>query len=186
MVVVELGGGGAEPVSVAEAKAWCRIERSDEDDLIAALVTAAREMVERETRAVLVKRGFRIALEAVPADRRVRLPRTPLGAVTMITAYGADGTSRNFMPAGATPDRASGEDVVVLADDVVAAAANGVEVEFIAGFDAGSVPEALKLAVKEIVAASYEMRGAVAADMQPGFIPKAVRDLLAPFRERRL
>jgi uncharacterized phiE125 gp8 family phage protein len=186
MVVMELGGGGAEPVTVAEAKAWCRIERDDEDELIAALVTAARETVERETRTVLAKRAFRIALDGVPADRTIWVPRTPIGAVTAVTSYGADGAPTSFPTASARPDRLCGADVLRLSEAVAAAAANGIEVEFTAGFEPGNVPEACRLAVKQIVAASYELRGAVAPDMQPGVFPRAARELVAPFRELRL
>lgn len=186
MVVVDLGGGGAEPVSVVEAKAWCRIERSDEDGSIAALVTAARETVERETRTVLVKRKFRVVLDGLPVDRVVRLPSTPLGAVTAIVGYDVDGTPMSLSVADAALAGPPGTNALTLSEKAVGAASNGIEIEFTAGFEAGMVPAALKLAVKQIVAASYEMRGAVAADMQPGLIPKAARDLIAPFRRRSL
>lgn len=182
MIVSELGGGGAEPVSVADAKVFCRIERSDEDDLIAALIEAARQALERETRAVLVRRNFRIALDVLPADRMILVPRTPLVAVTAVTAFGADGTS-TVLPAADAAARLRGADVLRLSEAAAAAAAKGIEIEFTAGLDATSVPEAYRLAIKRIVAANYDARG---TDAGAGVVPKAARDLVALFRELRI
>lgn len=185
MTLIELGGMGAEPVSVAEAKAWCRIERNDEDALVGTLVKAAREAIERETRLILARRSFRVALDTVPTDRRIAMPRRPLVAVTAVTAYGPDGSARSFSSGSATIDRFL-ETAARVSEEVAAAAVNGLEIEFTAGFDAASVPEALKLATKQIVSATYEIRGAVSADLQPGVMPAAARDLISAYREIRL
>ncbi|MEF2551763.1 head-tail connector protein [Aurantimonas sp. A2-1-M11] len=77
MTIIDLGLGDAgEPASVAEAeaeaKAWARIDRDDEDGLIGGLIRAARETIEALTGLVLVQRAFRLALDPVPADGRWR------------------------------------------------------------------------------------------------------------------
>ncbi len=43
-----------EPVTLAEAKAYLRVEHGDDDDVIAALIAAARSHVEAQTRRVLI------------------------------------------------------------------------------------------------------------------------------------
>ena len=45
---------GEEPVTLAEAKAWCRIDAADEDALLSALIAAARLQVESLTGRALV------------------------------------------------------------------------------------------------------------------------------------
>ena len=47
-----------EPVTLAEAKAFCKVDVSDDDDLIAELITAAREYCESYTGIAFVKREF--------------------------------------------------------------------------------------------------------------------------------
>ena len=43
----------AEPVTLAEARSWLRVDTTDEDGAIASLISAAREIVEMTTRRAL-------------------------------------------------------------------------------------------------------------------------------------
>jgi uncharacterized phiE125 gp8 family phage protein len=186
MTVIDLGGVLAEPVSLADLKAWCRIERDDEDALLTALARAARETIEAETRQVLVQRVFRVSVDPVPRDGWIEVERYPLQEVTAIVAYDAAGMPVAFEPEEAVIERAMGIEAVRLSRLVIDAAVNGVEFEVQAGFAAGAVPENLKLAIRRIVAASYELRAAIPVAMQPGLVPPAAHALIAPFRRVRL
>ena len=186
MTLIDLGGIAAEPVILAEVKAWCRIERDDEDALLARLITAARETVERETRLVLVRRSFRLLLDPVPGDGWIEISRHPLQQVTSVVAYDGAGVPTEFGAGEAVIERALGIEAIRVSRAVVTASVNGVEIEFEAGFAPGAVPENLMLAIKRIVATAYELRGAVSIGMQPGIVPEAARALIAPFRPVRL
>lgn len=186
MTLIDLGGVVAEPVTLADMKAWCRVERADEDGLIGALTKAARETIEGETRLMLVRRGFRLIVDPVPGDGWIELERHPVDAVTSVVAYDAAGVPTEFGPGEAVIERALGVEAVRVSRRVAEAAINGLEIEFSAGFAAGEVPEALKLALRRIVATAYELRAVVAIGQQPGLVPAAARALIAPFRRVRL
>ena len=41
---------GSEPITTAEAKAWAKVENSDEDSLISSLITSCRREIESYTK----------------------------------------------------------------------------------------------------------------------------------------
>ena len=55
-----------EPVSLAEAKLHLRVDDNADDALIAALITAARQHAENDTRRALVTQTWRLALDQFP------------------------------------------------------------------------------------------------------------------------
>src|SRR5687768_8644956 len=63
---IPISGPAVEPVSIAEAKAHLRLDGSEDDALVGALVAAARVAVEVEIRQVLVAQGWRVSLDAWP------------------------------------------------------------------------------------------------------------------------
>jgi uncharacterized phiE125 gp8 family phage protein len=65
----------AEPLALDEARAFLRADTNDDDELIASLIAAARTHVEALTRRALITQGWRLTLDAWPADGRRRLGR---------------------------------------------------------------------------------------------------------------
>lgn len=72
-----------EPVTLAEAKRHANVVASDDDDLITALIVAAREQVESDTGRALITQTWRLKLHAFFADK-LELPRPPLQSVTSV------------------------------------------------------------------------------------------------------
>ncbi|KQT88234.1 hypothetical protein ASG48_02010 [Aurantimonas sp. Leaf443] len=184
--MIDLRNGASEPVTLDEAKAWCRIERDDEDALIAQLIASAREAAEAETGLVLVRRGFRLALDPVPPDGWVEVPRVPLVSIDAVTAYDGAGQPAAIPLHEAIVERALGVEAIRLAPPVRSSAANGVEIDVTAGLAPGMVPATIIHAMRLVVAASYELRGVVDPALQPGLVPAAARALLARHRRVRL
>lgn len=178
MILIELDKPAAEPVTVAELKAFARIERADEDGLIAHLVTASRETVERETGLSLGRRAFRLVLDAVPTDGVTAPRRSPLQSVREVRVYDAAGAGRIVDPALV---RIEGERFK-LAPALLGA--SSLEIDFEAGTH--EPPEGLRQAILRIAACSYETRGLVGNAMQPALVPSFARALMAPFRRVRL
>ena len=81
----------AEPVTVAEVKAHLRIAHASEDELLAGLIRAAREDVERATGLALIEQSWRLVLDGWPRSGTATLLRHPLREVISVTAYGSEG-----------------------------------------------------------------------------------------------
>src|SRR3954449_2969810 len=95
-----------EPVSLAQAKLWLRVDHDAEDNLITALVSAARDYVEAQTGLALAPQTWRLAVR--PSELSVELPRPPFGALLSAEALLDDGTTRavplgDLLAVGAEP-----------------------------------------------------------------------------------
>ncbi len=84
-----LEGPTVEPVLLAEAKAHLRLDTDDEDDLVGALIAAARVAVETEIRRVLISQSWRAIIESWSAGG-VILPVVPVISVDEVRAVDAD------------------------------------------------------------------------------------------------
>ena len=84
-----LAGPAIEPVSLSEAKAYCRVDGDAEDGLVATLVAAARVHVEAHTCRALIAQSWRAVRDGWPMGC-VPLPVTPAISLTAIRAYDED------------------------------------------------------------------------------------------------
>jgi uncharacterized phiE125 gp8 family phage protein len=183
-----------EPVTLAEAKAHLRLppEAGDEDDLIGALVVAARIHVERVTRLMLIAQTWRLYLDDWPANGIVTLRLNPVIAVGAVTVYDRAGLPSVLPSTAYTVDAVSRPARLVLATPGGVArpgrAANGVEIDVTAGFGASGidVPQPLRLAIMMLATRWYEARDGSFVDSVPADIADALAALIAPYRVVRL
>jgi uncharacterized phiE125 gp8 family phage protein len=153
----------SEPVSLAEAKAYLRVDAEDEDALIGSLVAAARAFAESHTGRAFVTQSWRLWCDAWPA-RVLVLPKAPLIAVTSIAVHDRSGAATTLSSDVYIVDSARQPGRIVLKDTAVLPAglreANAIAVSFDAGYGvADDVPAALRNAVLSLVAHLYEARG---------------------------
>lgn len=78
-----------EPITSAEAKAYLRVDYSDDDALIATLISAARQRAEDITGRAFISQTLAAWLDRWPDDGIVRIKRGPMVAVTAIAYYTA-------------------------------------------------------------------------------------------------
>ena len=182
MPAILLSPPASEPLTLAEAKQFLRVEHEADDDLVAALTAAARSAVELATRRVLIVQTWRIVLDRWPASGRIASPVNPLRTLEAARVLGEGGTPAALDPAGFTIDTAAAPGVIAWVHANVAEpgrALAGIELDVTAGYgDAADVPPPLVQAIRLLLAQSYEHRDRV----PPDALPEAVAALVRPFR----
>ena len=201
MTPILLTGPAIEPVSLAEARDWLRVESTAEDDLIGALVTSARLIVESATRRMLITQSWRLSIDRwpgvaitqdgwIPRPEILAIPFAPFQRLSAINIIDANGVASAVDPASycvnGGPERAR----VVFAGEPPrpARAFGGIEVDIVLGYgdSSATVPEPLRLAIRMLTARWYENRGDVETDAAADRLPGPVGALIAPFRRGRL
>lgn len=178
----------AEPVSLAEAKAHVRLDHDAEDDLVAALIPAARGLVEHRTRRALIDQGWRLALDRWPRRGPVRLSPAPVASVDAVTVFGADGTPHVLAADDYAVDLAGGRLVPGPTATRPGRALNGIEIDYSCGYGetAAAVPEPLRQAILLLVGHWFEVREAASLGVIASPVAFGFEALVAPFRGARL
>jgi uncharacterized phiE125 gp8 family phage protein len=175
-----------EPVSLAEAKAYLRVEHNDDDDVIAALIAGARVHIEALTRRALITQSWRLIRDEWPADGRIAVTPVPLREVLAARVYKLDGSPQAIDTAAFVADMASAPAVLGFTLGAVPSpgrTVGGIEIDVEVGYgDAASdVPLPLRQALRMLLAHWYENRGLLGEN---GFVPlpQGAAALLAPYR----
>jgi uncharacterized phiE125 gp8 family phage protein len=185
MSSILLTGPAAEPLSLGEAKAFLRVEHSDDDQVITALIAGARTHIEAQSQAALITQSWRIVLDRWPRHGRIIVRPGPLKSLNAARVYDFNGNAHAIDTQGFVPDRgASALAFVPWAVPVPGRAAAGIELDVIIGFGdaAADVPDSLRHAIRLLVSHWYENRGLVGAGGQIAVLPSTVAALIAPYR----
>jgi hypothetical protein len=196
-------GPAVEPVTLAEAKAWMRIDHDSDDTLITSILKAARKQCEIQGGVTFTTTSWLLTLDrfpGVPTGRgwggvlsvpfdfercTVRIPGPPLIAVQSIQYLDTNGDLQTLDTSTYVVDAASSPGRVSLAQykiwPVTRIAPGAVRIAFTAGFgDASAVPEDYKTAIKLLAAHWYENREAANMDdrVKTAILPLAVDMIL--------
>lgn len=190
MTPILLTGPASEPVPLALAKAWMKVDSTAEDDLIGALITSARLIVESSARRMLMTQSWRLALDAWPRGLIFEIPFAPFRGVLAVRVYDALGVAAVLAPAAyqvdAAPDRA--RLIFTTAPPPPGRAAAGIEIDISVGYGdrPEDVPAPLRQAIQMLAARWFEDRGDPAANPPHDVLPAAAAALIASYRRRRL
>ncbi len=196
-----------EPLSLADARKHLRVDYTDDDDLIAQLITTARMLVEQHLGRVLITQTLLWTMSQDPPSGALpllpmpllvlpvilsapqvmngplELPRCPVQSVTSVAQAATDGTVTTLV-AGTDyiPDLALDPARIRLQWANVPRYMQHLQVTFVAGYgaDGTAVPAPLIAAIKLWLAFLYEQRGDTANTA--GDPPRAIEWLLAPYK----
>jgi uncharacterized phiE125 gp8 family phage protein len=193
MALKLITAAGTEPLTLAQAKLHLRVTASDEDTLVTALITAAREQAEAYTRRRFITQTWDYFRDAFPLgykypcdEEKIFVPQPPLQSVTSLKYFDTTGveqtlaTSKYLVDASSEPGRiapAYGETWPCTREQM-----NAVTVRFVCGYGAAvAVPSSIAAAMLLIIGHLYENRESTTPDQQME-LPLGAESLLAPYR----
>ena len=186
MSSILLTAPAVEPLALDDVRAFLRVDAHDDDELIAALVAAARLAVETQTRCALITQSWRLTLDCWPADGRIRVAPGPLRELTAARVYDLANNSYAVDVQHFVPDAGACALVVMpwaLTQPTRIAA--GIELDVTVGYGdaAEDVPEPLRQAMRILIAHWYENRGLIVPGaMRLAALPATAAALIAPYR----
>lgn len=174
-----------EPVTPGEAKLHLRVDGTDDDALITALIVAAREAAEHITGRALMPQTLELALDAFyefnrdhPGRHayRVILPRPPVASITSVKYVDTTGTLQTLDPSAYVLDDYSEPARLVPAYGTCWPATrcqeNAVLIQYEAGYaDAASVPQQIKSWMLLRIGMLYENREGIVAGVPLAEMP---------------
>ena len=87
MSPILLTGPAVEPLSLDEAKTFLRVEHSDDDQVIGALIASARMHVEAQAKIALLTQNWRMVFDCWPHHGRIVVRPGPLRALSAVRVY---------------------------------------------------------------------------------------------------
>lgn len=162
-----------EPVTLAEAKAWLKVDTTADDELITELITAAREHLEELTSRSFVATTWVSYWDTWPrlgtyagagVSREIELPVAPLVSVSAVKYLDAAGVEQTLAGASYTVEGALHSSrfgrLWLNADASLPDMGDfpgALRVTFVAGAaDAAAAPALAKVAIKQMLALWYE------------------------------
>jgi len=192
----------SEPITLAEAKSYLRVDSSGNDALITSLIVSARKLCEEHMQRAIMSQTLQLFIDTREEiydslwegmrtgpylnyyKNYIDLPMPTVTAVTHIKTYDDSDNASVFASSNYYVDNARQPARVVLRTGetfpTALRVANAIEVQYVTGYaNANSVPEPIKFSIYQVLTYLYEHRG----DMYEGktSLPVTAAKLLSPY-----
>lgn len=152
-----------EPLTLAEAKLWLRETGTAQNDVVTALITAERQLLEQALNVKLVSQTIEQKIDAFPyGDEVIFLDVGPVISVTSVQ-YKTGGTTATFSSDNYEVDTTSERPRIYLKEGsnwpVTEVEQQSGTITYLAGYaSAAAVPEKYKKLLRHLIAFSYDNR----------------------------
>jgi len=156
----------SEPITLSEAKNFLRVDHSDDNTLISALITASRQMCEEYTRRILVTTTIDEYFDKFPMNRwenlsnLIYLSRGPVASITSVKYVDEIGSEVTITSDQYIIDTISEPARIQSTAGWFAAAGvvNQVIVRYVVGTDVSSIPKPLIQGMMLVISDLYDQR----------------------------
>jgi uncharacterized phiE125 gp8 family phage protein len=183
MAAILIEAPASEPISLADANNYLRVQHDADDALIASMISSARSQVESRTRRALMTQSWRIVLDRWPSSGAVASPVSPLREIVAARVRDETGEPQALDTDIFIPNTASSSGLIAFdASRVIHPIPNlaGIEIDIEAGYGAAAdIPAPLVQAIRLLLARAYEYRG---QGERIDTLPDGIAELLAPYR----
>ncbi len=163
-----------EPVTLAEAKLYLRVDSNDEDNLISNLIVAARMSAEKFLKSSLITQSWKLVYNDYVEDA-VALPMPPIASIISVVVVNRDTSTQTISANNYYLNAAKN---TLLFDNQVSGFT--IEISYNAGYGTASqVPTPIKYGILAHIAAMFDERGLIGQ----ANLPPQASALYAPFRE---
>lgn len=199
-----------EPVTVAEIKDHAKIDGTDEDVYLAALITAARESLSLKTGRAMITETWTATLDAWPRTGGsewwdgvreepitalevdyLELSKVPFGQITAVELLDESDTATVWASSNYYVTKQYGRGRLVRKRGVswptILRDVAGIRITLTAGYgaDANSVPLPLRHAIKLLVTHWYENRTPASACASSELMPSGLGEIIGQYRVMR-
>lgn len=165
-----------EPVTLAEAKAFARIDCADDDTLITSFITQARQYAEKFTKRRFGSQVWTLTLDRDEIMKCLQIEEFDVQTVNSITVYDEDDNATVVPVAeyGAYNNR-----IIFELASYTLRPLDAMVINYTVGGE--TIPEQVKLGILQIIATWYEFRESIISGTIVDIVPSGAMANLAPY-----
>lgn len=175
----------AEPITLAEAKSYCKVTGTGDDVLFTYLIRAAREELEAYTGRSFATKTIYAEWDKLPKDGKVRLPKAPVSSITSIKTIDEESTETTLTIN--TEYYVNGSPwPTVRISAFWGTRITRVRAEYIVGYGATGCPPlpiALKMAMLKDILTQYDIREDINIGNISSVLSNNSKAIAAPYRD---
>ena len=180
-------GPSSEPITLAEAKLYLRVDDSTEDALITAIITAARRKFENDTYHYLMPQTWELYLNQNEINaEQISINKSDITAISSVKYYDQSNTQQT-LSANDYQTAIQGRPYSIQLTTVpqVYNRLEAMVIRFTLGYtNAAAVPEDIKTAIKTIIGTLYENRQTIVTGTQVNEVPDTYKFIMENYRNR--